>query len=87
MTGEPVIELEGLTKRYPHITPVDQLSLDVQGGRITAFLGRNGAGKSTTIKMLLERTRPTAGTGAVLGKPIDDPAQNRGRPSRNRLRS
>lgn len=77
MSSRPVIEVEGLTKRYPRITAVDQLSLHVQAGRITAFLGRNGAGKSTTIKMLLGMTRPTAGTGTVLGKAIKDFAQNR----------
>lgn len=77
MSCEPVIELEGLTKRYPRITAVDQLSLEIQGGRITAFLGRNGAGKSTTIKMLLGMTRPTAGTGAVLSKSINEVSQNR----------
>lgn len=77
MSCEPVIELEGLTKRYPRITAVNQLSLEIQGGRITAFLGRNGAGKSTTIKMLLGMTRPTAGTGAVLSKSINEVSQNR----------
>ena len=51
------------------------LNLRVGAGRITGFLGRNGAGKSSTIKMLLGISRSSSGTGLLLGRNIDDPAQ------------
>jgi ABC-2 type transport system ATP-binding protein len=51
---------------------VQDLTLSVWGNRITGFLGRNGAGKSTTIKMLLGLIAPTSGTGTVLGERIDN---------------
>jgi ABC-2 type transport system ATP-binding protein len=72
-----VIETESLTKRYGALEAVRQLDLRVSAGRITGFLGRNGAGKSTTIKMLLGMSRPTAGTGRVLGRAIDDARESR----------
>lgn len=76
MTHEPVIETHGLTKHYGTVEAVRDLSLTVERQRITGFLGRNGAGKSTTIKMLLGMIRPTAGAGLVLGYDIADPAQS-----------
>ena len=72
-----VIETSGLTKRYGDVEAVKQLTLQVRGGCITGFLGRNGAGKSSTIKMLLGMTHPTSGTGWVLGRAIDDPRASR----------
>jgi ABC-2 type transport system ATP-binding protein len=71
-----VIETHELTKRYKSFEAVSSLSLRVDGQRITGFLGRNGAGKSTTIKMLLGMTHPTAGAGTVLGRSITDPKAN-----------
>ena len=76
MTHELVIETHGLTKHYGTVEAVCDLSLTVERQRITGFLGRNGAGKSTTIKMLLGMIQPTAGTGRVLGYDIADPAQS-----------
>lgn len=76
MTDEPIIETRCLTRRYGSVEAVRELSLTVERQRITGFLGRNGAGKSTTIKMLLGMVRPTAGTGRVLGYDIADPAQS-----------
>jgi len=67
-----VIETEDLTKRYGKFQAVSQLNLRVGAGRITGFLGRNGAGKSSTIKMLLGIIRPSSGKGLVLGRPIDN---------------
>jgi ABC-2 type transport system ATP-binding protein len=72
MTTVPVIETRLLTKSYRNVEAVHKLSLSVGRGRITAFLGRNGAGKSTTIKMALGMIRPTAGEASVLGTPISD---------------
>src|SRR5947207_11030561 len=67
-----VIETTSLTKRYGDVEAVRQLDLRVGAGRITGFLGRNGAGKSSTIKMLLGMSHPTSGTAHLLGRPIDD---------------
>lgn len=68
-----IIQTRHLSKRYGPIDAVRDLSLGVPRGKISAFLGPNGHGKSTTIKMLLGMTRPTGGTGQVLGFDITDP--------------
>jgi ABC-2 type transport system ATP-binding protein len=75
VTG-PVIELDGLTKQYGGVTAVRQLGFAVAPQRIIGFVGRNGAGKSTTIKMLLGMIAPTSGRGRVLGHRIDAPADS-----------
>jgi ABC-2 type transport system ATP-binding protein len=72
MTNTAVIETHDLAKRYGHVEAVRGLSLSVKPHQITAFLGLNGAGKSTTIRMLLGMIRPSSGTGLVLGHRIDD---------------
>jgi ABC-2 type transport system ATP-binding protein len=77
MNNGLAIETHELTKRYGKTTAVKQLNLCVPKQQITAFLGRNGAGKSTTIKMLLGITSVTSGSGSVLGKAIQDASQNR----------
>jgi ABC-2 type transport system ATP-binding protein len=77
MANTWVIETEALTKRYGTTEAVRQLGLHVGAGRITGFLGRNGAGKSSTIKMLLGMTHPTSGSARVLGTPIDDARASR----------
>ncbi len=58
---------EGLVKFYSDVKAVDELSLSVPRGVAYGFLGRNGAGKTSTIRMLLGLTKLTAGNGAVLG--------------------
>ncbi len=77
MTNEPVILTHCLTKSYGTAKAVRALDLSVERNRITAFLGRNGAGKSTTIKMLLGMIRPTSGSATVLGNQIIDAEGNR----------
>ena len=77
MTAALVVETCDLTKRYGGQTAVDWLNLRVAAGGITGFLGRNGAGKSSTFKMLLGMVRPTGGTGTVLGYRIADPEESR----------
>jgi len=62
-----VIETHQLTKRFGRFAAVEALDLSVRAHQITGFLGRNGAGKSTTIKMLLNMTHPTSGTGTLTG--------------------
>lgn len=58
---------EELVKTYPEVKAVDGLSMNVPRGVAYGFLGRNGAGKTSTIRILLGLTRPTAGRSAVLG--------------------
>ncbi len=62
-----VIETNDLTYFHGNQLAVDHLNLNIERGRIYGFLGRNGAGKSTTIKLLLGLLRPTAGSSRVLG--------------------
>ena len=69
-----VIETEGLTKQWGDLVAVDHLDLAVEQGECYAFLGRNGSGKSTTARMLLDFIRPTAGTSRLLGGVGSDPA-------------
>ncbi len=76
MTIEAAVLTHDLTKSYQGTGAVRGLNLSVGRNRITAFLGRNGAGKSTTIKMLLGMTRPTAGDGTILGTQITNIAEN-----------
>jgi ABC-2 type transport system ATP-binding protein len=68
----PRIELAHLTKRYGAVTAVDDLSFTLEPGSITGFVGANGAGKSTTLRMLLGLTRPTSGTATIDGLPYAD---------------
>jgi len=76
MTTMPVIQTEELSKSYGTVEAVKQLNLSIKPHNITAFLGLNGAGKSTTIKMLLGMTRPTSGDGTVLGQRIGNASEN-----------
>lgn len=66
-----IIETVELKKSYGVHEAVRGLNLSVKAGSVCAFLGQNGAGKSTTIKMLLGMTHPTSGTGNVFGYRID----------------
>ena len=63
----PIIRARGITKRFGDFTAVDDLSISVVPGSIYAFLGANGSGKSTTIRMLIGLLRPTAGEIEVDG--------------------
>ena len=64
------IEIVGLTKEYAGRRVVDSLELTVPAGELFALLGVNGAGKSTTIKMLSCLTTPTAGDGLLMGRSV-----------------
>jgi ABC-2 type transport system ATP-binding protein len=77
MGDDYAIETQNLTKRYGRVEAVSGLNLKVSRHLVTGFLGRNGAGKSTTIKMLLGMTRPSAGSGTLLGCQIDNPKESR----------
>ena len=65
-----VIEINGLQKRYGDVPAVADVTLGVHEGESFGYLGPNGAGKTTTIRCLLGFMRPTAGSIAVLGRPV-----------------
>jgi ABC-2 type transport system ATP-binding protein len=67
-TVQPMIEAQGLTKNYGDKRAVEDLSFTVQPGIVTGFLGPNGSGKSTTMRLILDLDRPSAGTVTVNGK-------------------
>ena len=66
-----VIEVENLTKRFGSFTAVDNISFSVERGEIFGFLGANGAGKTTAMKMLCGLLKPSAGKGRVAGFDIN----------------
>ena len=63
-----VIHTSGLVKRYGRLRAVDAIDLDVQEGDVYGFLGANGSGKTTTVRMLLGLVLPTSGEIALLGE-------------------
>ena len=65
-----VIRTRGLTKRYGELRAVDGVDLEVGRGDVYGFLGANGSGKTTTVRMLLGLVLPTSGTAEVLGRPM-----------------
>jgi ABC-2 type transport system ATP-binding protein len=67
--GTAAISLHAVTKRYGALTAVDDLTLEIPRGRTVALLGQNGAGKSTTVGMLMGLLEPDAGTVRVGGRP------------------
>jgi ABC-type multidrug transport system ATPase subunit len=65
-----IIQIENLSKQFTEVKAVDDLSFSVQKGEVYGFLGQNGAGKSTTIRMLLTLIQPTRGSIQIFGKNI-----------------
>ena len=72
-----VIQTMGLSKRYRDRWAVDHLDLRVEQGDIYGFIGQNGAGKSTTLKLLCGLARPTQGEALIFGKPVRDSVARR----------
>ena len=70
MNGELAIDVHGMTKRFGALTAVDHIDLQVPAGRICGFLGPNGSGKTTFIRMLCGLLRPDEGSGRVLGRDV-----------------
>ena len=66
-SSEPVVWTKDLTKRFGTFTAVDAVSFEVQAGEVVGYLGPNGSGKTTTIRMLLGLLLPSSGEGRVLG--------------------
>jgi len=69
--GVPAIEASHLTQQFGDFTAVNDVSLRIERGEIFGFLGSNGCGKTTTMKMLTGLLPPTLGQAALFGKPID----------------
>ena len=68
MTNDtPALEVRGLTKRFDHFTAVDHVSFTVKRGEVIGYLGPNGSGKTTTIRMLCGLMTPSEGTAEILG--------------------
>ena len=61
------IDVQGLSKRFGTHQAVDNVSLQIEQGQITGFLGPNGSGKTTSLRMLCGLLTPDSGTGQVLG--------------------
>ncbi|MBX3567687.1 MAG: ABC transporter ATP-binding protein [Rhizobiaceae bacterium] len=68
--GPPIVELEGVTKRFPGVTANDSVSLAIRPGEVHVLLGENGAGKSTLIGMLSGLQQPDEGRIKVDGQPV-----------------
>jgi ABC-2 type transport system ATP-binding protein len=77
--NEPVIRTRALTKRYGDLRAVDAIDLDVREGDVYGFLGANGSGKTTTVRMLTTLSAPSAGTARVAGYDVTDAARVRAR--------
>ncbi|MGD8908740.1 MAG: ATP-binding cassette domain-containing protein, partial [Chromatiales bacterium] len=69
--GDVAIEAKGLTMRFGDFTAVDSVSFRIERGEIFGFLGSNGCGKTTTMKMLTGLLSPSAGNARLFGHPVD----------------
>ncbi|MFM7542976.1 MAG: ATP-binding cassette domain-containing protein, partial [Actinomycetales bacterium] len=67
------ISVTGLTKKYGDLTAVNGATFEVPLGTICGFVGPNGSGKTTTIRMLLSLIEPTSGSGQILDQSISHP--------------
>ena len=65
------ITLDRVTKRFGPVTAVDDLTFTLEPGSITGFVGANGAGKSTALRILLGLTQPSSGTATIDGRRYD----------------
>ncbi|HEX2992542.1 MAG TPA: ATP-binding cassette domain-containing protein, partial [Anaerolineales bacterium] len=65
--SEAVIQVQNLTRRFGEFVAVDHVNFEVRAGEVVGYLGPNGSGKTTTIRMLLGLLEPTEGKATVLG--------------------
>src|SRR5918992_371098 len=70
MSDSLAIDVHGMTKRFGDRIAVNQIDLQVRGGEVCGFLGPNGSGKTTFIRMLCGLLRPDAGSGTCLGHDV-----------------
>lgn len=75
--GTPVLELDGVVKRYAGVVAIDRLSFSVQPGTVHALIGPNGAGKSTLINVIAGLSTPDAGSVRFLGQDVTRIAAHR----------
>ena len=75
MRIEPVIRTQNLTRRFDGVTAVDGLNLEVYPGEIFGLVGPDGAGKTTTLRMLCSLLDPTEGTATVAGHDVVQESQ------------
>jgi len=75
--GTSAVRFDGVTKRYGDFVAVDGIGFEVPAGSIFGILGSNGAGKTTSIRMLMNILRPDEGTIEVLGQPADERSKER----------
>src|SRR3954466_12329345 len=68
--GEALLEMRGISKRFPGVQALSAVDLDLRGGEVLALLGENGAGKSTLIKVLGGAERPDSGTIRIGGREV-----------------
>jgi ABC-2 type transport system ATP-binding protein len=73
--SEPAIQVTELTRRFGDFTAVDRVSFEVNEGEVFGFLGANGAGKTTAIRMLIGLLQPTSGTARVAGHDVATQAE------------
>src|SRR3977135_4752591 len=66
----PGLEVRGVSKAFPNVQALRDISLDVPPGEILAFLGENGAGKSTLLKIINGDYQPDSGTVSLAGHPV-----------------
>ena len=79
MAASPAIQALGLTKTYGEVSAVAGVTFEIVEGEVFAYLGRNGSGKTTTVRMLTTLTRPTSGSATVAGVDIARPLELRRR--------
>ena len=68
--GQHIVEVEGLSKSFASFQAVKHISFQIEKGSVYGFLGQNGAGKSTTMRMLLSLIQPSSGKIKIFGKPL-----------------
>jgi ABC-2 type transport system ATP-binding protein len=79
MSEQPAVSADALVKRFGDVTALAGVSVDVRQGEVFGYLGRNGSGKTTTVRILTTLTRPTSGTATVAGVRLDQPLEVRRR--------
>ncbi|HMB95338.1 MAG TPA: ATP-binding cassette domain-containing protein, partial [Tepidisphaeraceae bacterium] len=77
MSQSHAVEIEHATKTFGTFTAVDDLSLRVPGGSVYGFIGPNGSGKTTTLRMIMRILHPDRGRIIVLGEELQGAANNR----------